>query len=132
MLWAWDPESGRISYTNPAFDAFWGMSADSLADKPWQWLEHVDPADRERVLKLQLSPSKRTEEYKVTRPNGSNARLSQRALPMHSPSGKLLGVFVAYQGTQGAPARGDAALLQHAARLAALAIALRSGTAARV
>jgi len=51
--------------------------------------------------------------------------------PILSPSGKLLGVFVAYQGTQGAPARGDAALLQHAASLAALAIALRSGTAAR-
>lgn len=93
MLWSWDPESGRISYANPAFETFWGMSADSLADKPWQWLEQVDPADRERVLKLQLSPSKRSEEYKVTRPNGGNARLSQRALPMHSPSGKLLRII---------------------------------------
>ena len=46
--------------------------------------------------------------------------------------GKLLGVFVAYQGAKGAPARGEAELLQHAANLAALAIALRSGATARL
>jgi len=51
--------------------------------------------------------------------------------PILSPSGKLLGVFVAYQGAMGAPARGDAELLQHAASLAALAIALRSNATAR-
>jgi PAS domain S-box-containing protein len=93
MLWSWDPESGRITYTNPAFEMFWGLSADTLADKPWQWLEQVDPADRERVLKLQTSPLKSLEEYKVTRPKGGVARLSQRALPMYSPSGKLLRII---------------------------------------
>jgi PAS domain-containing protein len=36
MLWSWDPRDGRITYTNPAFEAFWGMSADTLADTPWQ------------------------------------------------------------------------------------------------
>lgn len=93
MLWSWDPQNGRITYTNPAFEAFWGLSADTLADKPWQWLEQVAPADRERVLSLQTSPLKRLEEYKVIRPKGEVARLSQRALPMHSPSGQLLRVI---------------------------------------
>ncbi|MCZ8257459.1 MAG: PAS domain S-box protein, partial [Polaromonas sp.] len=93
MLWSWDPQDGRITYTNPAFEAFWGMSADTLADTPWQWLEQVDPADRERVRALQISPLKRIEEYKVNRPKGGIARLSQRALPMHSPTGQLLRVI---------------------------------------
>jgi PAS domain S-box-containing protein len=93
MLWSWDPRDGRITYTNPAFEAFWGMSADTLADTPWQWLEQVEPADRERVLSLQTSALKRSEEYKVNRPKGGVARLSQRALPMHSPSGQLLRVI---------------------------------------
>jgi PAS domain S-box-containing protein len=93
MLWSWDPQDGRISYTNPAFEAFWGMSADTLADTPWQWLQQVDPADRERVRALQTSPLKRIEEYKVNRPKGGIARLSQRALPMHGPSGQLLRVI---------------------------------------
>ena len=93
MLWSWDPQTGRITYTNPAFEAFWGLSADTLADRPWQWLEHVDTADRERVLSLQTSPQKRSEEYKVIRPQGGAARLSQRALPMHGPSGELLRII---------------------------------------
>ncbi|MEO8388473.1 PAS domain S-box protein [Polaromonas sp.] len=93
MLWSWDPQNGRISYTNPAFEAFWGLSANTLADEPWQWLEHVESADRERVRSLQTSPVKRSEEYKVIRPQGGTARLSQRALPMHSPSGELLRII---------------------------------------
>jgi PAS domain S-box-containing protein len=93
MLWSWDPRSGRITYTNPAFEIFWGLSADTLAGSPWQWLEQVDPADRERVQQLQLAAIKRSEEYRVRRPNGDIARLSQRALPIHSPSGQLLRVI---------------------------------------
>lgn len=93
MLWSWDPAGERISYTNPAFEIFWGLSADKLAGKPWQWLEQVDPADRERVRQLQVATLKRTEEYRVRRPNGDIARLSQRALPIHSPSGQLLRII---------------------------------------
>jgi PAS domain S-box-containing protein len=93
MLWSWDPRDGRITYTNPAFEAFWGLSADTLADTPWQWLEQVDPVDRARVRELQTSPLKRSEEYKVNRPQGGVARLSQRALPMHGPSGQLLRII---------------------------------------
>jgi PAS domain S-box-containing protein len=93
MLWSWDPQSGRITYTNPAFELFWGLSADTLADRPWQWLAHVDAADREHVLKLQTSASTRSEEYRARRPGGDIARLSQRALPMHSPSGQLLRII---------------------------------------
>ena len=93
MLWSWDPAGGRITYTNPAFEMFWGQSADKLAGDPWQWLEQVDPADRDRVRQLQLAAVKRSEEYRVRRPNGDVARLSQRALPIHSPSGQLLRVI---------------------------------------
>jgi PAS domain S-box-containing protein len=93
MLWSWDPASGRISYTNPAFEIFWGLSAEKLAGDPWQWLEQVDPTDRDRVRQLQLAAVKRSEEYRVRRPNGDVARLSQRALPIHSPSGQLLRVI---------------------------------------
>ena len=93
MLWSWDPAGGRITYTNPAFEMFWGQSVDKLAGDPWQWLEQVDPADRDRVRQLQLAAVKRSEEYRVRRPNGDVARLSQRALPIHSPSGQLLRVI---------------------------------------
>lgn len=93
MLWSWDPRGGRITYTNPVFERFWGLSAEALAETPWMWLEYVDMGDRERVLKLQTSATARTEDYRVRRPNGETARLSQRALPMHGPSGELLRII---------------------------------------
>ena len=78
MLWSWDPAGGRITYTNPAFEMFWGQSADKLAGDPWQWLEQVDPADRDRVRQLQLAAVKRSEEYRVRRPNGVRTSGSHR------------------------------------------------------
>lgn len=93
MLWAWDPQNQRVSYTNPAFEQFWGLSAESLAGDPWQWLAQVDAADRECVRSLQTSTTAHKEDYHVKRPNGEMARLSQRALPMHNPSGQLLRII---------------------------------------
>ncbi len=93
MLWSWDPHSGRITYTNPVFEAFWGVSADSLGERPWTWLEQVDPADRSEVRRLQTSPRKQLMEYRVHRPTGEVARLSQRALPIFSASGQLMRII---------------------------------------
>ena len=97
MLWSWDPLSGRITYTNPAFEAFWGLSAAELGDRPWQWLEKVDALERGAVQALQLGapgmPAGQTLAYSVKRASGETARLSQRALPVYSPSGQLLRII---------------------------------------
>ena len=93
LLWSWDPQGGRITYTNPLFEAFWGVSAATLTDDPWRWLEQVDADDRERVRQLQTSGNKGTEEYRVQRARGDIARLSQRALPIYGPSGELLRII---------------------------------------
>jgi PAS domain S-box-containing protein len=93
LIWSWDPVAARVNYTNPAFELFWGLNSESLAGQPWAWLAQVDPADRDRVRQLQLSPTKREENYRVRRPGGEFARLSQRALPMHGPAGQLLRVI---------------------------------------
>jgi PAS domain S-box-containing protein len=71
MLWSWDPRDGRITYTNPAFEAFWGMSADTLADTPWQWLEQVEPADRERVLSCRPALSNAAKNTRSTGPRAA-------------------------------------------------------------
>ncbi len=93
MLWSWDPGTGRITYTNPAFEAFWGLSAEALAGRPWAWLDQVELTDRERVRQLQTTPRKHTLDYRVRRTGGEVARLSQRAVPIHSPSGQLLRII---------------------------------------
>ncbi|MES2943135.1 MAG: ATP-binding protein [Pseudomonadota bacterium] len=97
MLWSWDPQSGSITYTNPAFETFWGLNAASLAGQPWKWLEKVAPSERDKVRQLQLGGlgigTGQTMDYSVTRLSGETARLRQRVLPVHSPSGKLLRII---------------------------------------
>ncbi|MBC7608942.1 MAG: PAS domain S-box protein, partial [Polaromonas sp.] len=97
MLWSWNPQIGRISYTNPAFEAFWGTSASALGAQPWTWLEQVDAHERENVQRLQLGGldmvAGQTLDYGVRRASGETARLRQRAIPMHDPSGKLLRII---------------------------------------
>lgn len=97
MLWSWDPQSGCISYTNPAFEAFWGWTAATLAGQPWAWLEQVAEADRPAVRQLQLGGpavmTGQTLDYSVTCANGQTARLRQRVLPVYAPSGELLRVM---------------------------------------
>ena len=97
MLWSWDPQTGRITYTNPAFEAFWGLDAGALGDQPWQWLERVDAPDRENVQRLQLGGpgvvAGQTLDYSVKRASGEAARLRQRVIPMHDASGKLLRII---------------------------------------
>jgi PAS domain S-box-containing protein len=97
MLWSWDPLSGLITYTNPAFEAFWGLSAAQLVEQPWQWLEKVDPLEREAVRALQLGApgllAGQTMAYSVKRASGETARLRQRVMPVYSPSGELLRII---------------------------------------
>lgn len=97
MLWSWDPKTGRITYTNPAFEAFWGTSASALAEQPWLWLEKVDPVDRQGVQRLQLGGpgmvAGQTLDYSVTRSPGDTARLRQRVIPMHDATDKVLRII---------------------------------------
>ena len=97
MLWSWDPQTARITYTNPAFEAFWGISASALITQPWKWLEQVEANDRESVQQLQLGGqgmvAGQTLDYNVGRASGESARLRQRVIPVRDASGKLLRII---------------------------------------
>jgi PAS domain S-box-containing protein len=101
MLWSLDPQNGRITYTNPAFERFWGLSAATLTGQPWQWLEplldKVDDRDRNDVRQLFKSSSGKatgqTLDYSVTPGKGKTARLRQRVMPVLGSSGQVLRVI---------------------------------------
>ena len=100
MLWSVDPATGCVTYTNAAFEKFWGLNATTLAGQPWQWqdqlLAHVEASDRQQLRQFQAgtaSAAGQTIEYGVRGVKGAGsqtARLRQRLVPVHDPRGRVL------------------------------------------
>lgn len=101
LLWVWDPSTGKITYTNPAFERFWGFGADSQPG-PEALLQAMHPDDRYRLRKRQASLARAaipqyTYEYRVSKPGATpqgeqEARttwLRERAFGVKGPDGKL-------------------------------------------
>lgn len=112
MLWSVDPANGVLTYTNPAFERFWGASAASLnaalhaaapPTQPWHWLEtlllQVEPADRPAVRHLHLAavqlPAGHTLDYDARTGSGKRAQLRQRVVPVQGPAGTLRVIHLA-------------------------------------
>lgn len=101
MLWVWDPGSGKITYTNPAFEHFWGFGAATLPS-PEALLQTMHPDDRHRLRKRHANLGRGTlaeytEEYRISKPSATGtprrARttwLRERAFAVTGPDGKLM------------------------------------------
>ncbi|MFO1244769.1 MAG: PAS domain S-box protein [Ramlibacter sp.] len=106
MLWVWDPKTGRITYSNAAFERFWGFPAtEPPATGPQALMAHVHADDRARLARAreQLAHGGTrgyTEEYRVTQPprpadlvlQSRTAWLRESAFPVRGPAGELLRV----------------------------------------
>ncbi len=95
MVWFSDPTTGRVLYTNPAFERFWGRQAAHLGPAPEALLDLVaaDDVPRIRQARAGLPHQGYIEEYKATQPRlgerGSRlARVREQALVLPSPDGR--------------------------------------------
>ncbi|HTH78747.1 MAG TPA: PAS domain S-box protein [Ramlibacter sp.] len=93
MLWVRDAQSGRILYTNAAFEQFWG--SDAALGQADPILELVVESDREhlRRLRADVNDSPYTTEYQVKLPAAGKrparaARLREKAFHTHTESGQ--------------------------------------------
>jgi PAS domain S-box-containing protein len=93
MLWVRDAASGRILYTNPAFEQFWGRDAARGMDDPL--LDFVAEPDRDHVRRLRadVKESPYTTEYQVQLPAmdkrpARSARLREKAFHTRTESGQ--------------------------------------------
>src|SRR5947209_18692327 len=68
MLWVRDAASGRVLYTNPAFEQFWG--ADTARGEGDALIEFVAESDRDHIrrLRAEVKQSPYTTEYQVQLP----------------------------------------------------------------
>jgi PAS domain S-box-containing protein len=95
VFWLLDAPGGRISYVNPAYEALWGRTCQSLYDAPEDWYEALHPEDRPRVVEAYeatLTAAPYDEEYRIVRPDGSIRWVRDRAVPVRDASGRVIRV----------------------------------------
>lgn len=74
VFWIFEPQSNRIIYVSPAYEMIWGRSCESLKANFNEWLEAIEPLDRERVQAAWLEKAllgRYDEEYGIIRPDGT-------------------------------------------------------------
>lgn len=91
VIWVSDPDFTHVFYVNPAYEAIWGRSAESLYREPMSFLEAVFQDDRARALALmeRLRDGQATAEFRILRPNGELRWISVRAFPIEDQDGAL-------------------------------------------
>ena len=79
-------------YVNPAYEEIWGRTCESLYQEPTSWLDAVVSEDRERVneaFEEQRRTGKFSEEFRITRPDGSIRWIFDRVFPIRNPKGEV-------------------------------------------
>ena len=92
VFWVIDASNQRVVFVNSAYDSVWGQPRQSLQANPLAWLEAVNPVDRRRVheaLKKKRPAGNYDETYCITRPDGAQRWIRDRAYPVRNKSGKI-------------------------------------------
>lgn len=86
-----DPEKQEMLYVNPAYEAIWGRSVESLYAEPTSFLDAVHDDDRERVEAAIADQASGTyeEEYRIVRPDGEVRWVWDRAIPVENDAGEV-------------------------------------------
>ncbi len=92
VFWITEPQSSRVIYVNPAYETIWGRSCESLKANSNEWIEAIDPVDRERVQAAFLEKALQgnyDEEYRIIRPDGTVRWIRDRAFPIPDKLGNI-------------------------------------------
>jgi PAS domain S-box-containing protein len=77
-------------YVNPAYEAVWGRSRESLMARPTSWLDAILEEDRDRVMRAISGQGRRgwDVEYRLLRPDGSLRWVRERGFPVPGAQGE--------------------------------------------
>jgi PAS domain S-box-containing protein len=94
VLWLLEVPGGRISYVNPAYEATFGRTCQSLYDDPEDWYQAIHPEDRERVIAAYEAAASDAydEEYRIIHPDGSVRWIHDRSVPVRDAAGQIIRV----------------------------------------
>lgn len=93
VFWSADARLGSVLYVSSAYEAIWGRSRESLYTAPLSWMDSIHQDDRERVRVAQTNKQvvgKYDEIYRITRPDGTQRWIRDRAFPVRDATGEVL------------------------------------------
>lgn len=95
VFWISEPQSNRVIYVSPAYETIWGRSCESLKVNCNEWIEAIDPVDRERVQAAFFEKALQgtyDEEYRIIRPDGTVRWIRARGFPLPDELGNIIRV----------------------------------------
>lgn len=94
-VWTYNPASGRVFYSNPAFAKVWGLAPEILAGDGEAWLTAVAPAHRDRVAAciegLRMG-APFDDEFQLNPPEGDERWIRCRCFPVTDAEGSATSV----------------------------------------
>jgi PAS domain S-box-containing protein len=95
VFWTMNATGTQILYVSPAYEQIWGRKCQALYSNPTDWLEAVEPDDRESAHSAFLGKVKggqSASEYRIRTPGGELKWVSGRAFPVRDESGEIVRV----------------------------------------
>ena len=95
VFWTMNATGTQILYVSPAYEQIWGRSCQDLHNNPMDWLEAVDPDDRDSAHSAFLAKVKGEQsasEYRIRTPEGELKWVRDRAFPVRADSGEIVRV----------------------------------------
>ncbi len=95
VFWMAKADGAQMLYVSPAYEKIWGRSCADFIKDPSDWLEAIDPEDRE-VAKMefrrQLTGELAETEYRMRAPCGDLKWVRNRAFPIRGADGRVVRV----------------------------------------
>ena len=94
-VWIKDPsafQTGRMAFVSSAFETIFGVTPESLHDRPLRLFELVVPEDQERFKEANALQFERRYdvEYRIRRPDGAVRWIRSRASPIRDAEGRII------------------------------------------
>ncbi len=92
VFWVYGVAEERLLYVSPAYEEIWGHPAQSLLDRPLEWIESVHPDDRPQVRAAHLEKLESgvfDQEYRIIRPDGAVRWIWDRGFPIRDLVGHV-------------------------------------------
>jgi len=92
VFWMTTADGRDMIYVSPAYANIWGRGCTDLMDNPLSWMDCIHDEDRARVRDAFFSTVQRgefSEEFRITRPDGSRRWVHSRGFPVRDDDGNV-------------------------------------------
>ena len=92
VFWMMNAAGTEVLYISPAYEQIWGRTCESLYRNPMDWLEAIEPDDRERahaVFMRQMQGEDLESEYRIRTAAGHQKWIRDSAFPVLDQAGQM-------------------------------------------